>query len=144
MTHVYVSMKRDSDGYPPVDVEELDATALGGGRFRIDAIPVFAHGLAVGDVVRVAKAQGDDRYWVYELVESAGHWTVRLLPRNGEDPVAIVSEVARLGVTSHGTSYGLVVVDLPPSADRQRAFEALVAGYEAGRWQVQVGSGDPA
>lgn len=140
LTHIYVSMQPDADGYPPVSVEELDATALGGGRFRIEGIPIFARGLAVGDVVRVAKVDGDDRYWVYEMVESADHWTVRLLPAKHEEPDQVAAEMARLGVASHPTPYRLVVVDLPPSDNRDHVYRSIEEGLAGGRWQVQIGN----
>jgi hypothetical protein len=49
MSHVYVELQRDKDGYPPYEVEEIDAAPLGSGRFRIDGIPVFVYGLSKGD-----------------------------------------------------------------------------------------------
>lgn len=68
---MYISLPRDEDGYPPYEVEELRAEPLGGGRHRILGIPVFAYGLAVGDVVRVARVLGDRRLWVTEVAEPA-------------------------------------------------------------------------
>ncbi|MFC8519584.1 DUF4265 domain-containing protein [Streptomyces sp. NPDC057257] len=141
MTHVYVSLERDEDGYPPFDEEEIDATEMGGGRFRIEGVPVFVYGLAVGDVVKVARVHGDDRLWVTEVVEQAGHWTSRVVPK---DPAAlddVASLFQELGCRAHATPFGLVAVDVPASAPAGPVLALLDQGAAAGRWHFDLGVG---
>src|SRR5688500_15841993 len=108
MRHVHVSLERDEDGYPPFDVEEIDATELGRDRFRIEGIPVFVYGMARGDVVRVERAPGDDRLWVTEVVTSGDHWTSRVLPADETALQRVAQQFVALGCHAHATPFGMV------------------------------------
>lgn len=94
MGHGHVTLQRDEDGYPPYEVEEIDASPVGGGRYRIEGIPVFVHGLARGDIAKVARTVGDERTWVTEVLEPAvaqrlgGRVRRPLPPGRGLDPLA--------------------------------------------------------
>ncbi len=51
---VVVALEKDEDDYPPADYENLWATPVEEGLFRIDNIPFFAKSIALGDIVSVA------------------------------------------------------------------------------------------
>ena len=44
-------LEQDEDGYPPAAAETLWAVREGEGLFRLDNIPIFATGVALGDIV---------------------------------------------------------------------------------------------
>jgi hypothetical protein len=141
--HVYVSLQQDEDGYPPYEAEEIDATPLGSGRFRVDGIPVFTYGLARGDVVRVARVAGDDRLWISDVLEAGGHWTARVLPSDTKALDATAQRFQDLGCSAYATRFGMVAVDVGPDATTAVVLAALRDGRTRGEWDFDLGI-DPA
>jgi hypothetical protein len=137
--HVYVSLEQDDDGYPPYEAEEIDATSLGSGRFRVDGIPVFTYGLSKGDVVQVARVVGDDRLWVSQLAEPGGHWTARVLPADAQALETTAQEFQDLGCTAHATPFGLVAVDVTPEVTVSTVMATLQDGKSRGVWDFDLG-----
>ena len=140
MTHVYVELQKDEHGYPPYEIEEIDAAPLGSGRFRIDAIPVFVYGLAKGDVVKGVRVIGeDDRIWVSEVLEPGGHWTARILPVDAATLDETADRFTKIGCHAYSTRFGLVAVDVPPKTSAQLVMEVLEAGRSTGEWDFDLG-----
>jgi predicted RNA-binding protein with TRAM domain len=140
MSHVYVELQRDEDGYPPYEVEQIDAAALGSGRFRIDGIPVFVYGLAKGDVVQGVRVAGeDDRVWVSEVLETSGHWTARVLPADAAMLDKTADRFTRIGCQAHSTPFGLVAVDVPPKTSADAVLKVLEEGRRSGEWTFDLG-----
>lgn len=145
MAHVHVALERDENGYPPFDTEEIDASSLGGGRYRIDGIPVFVSGLAKGDIVKVIATRDDDRRWVTEVLEPSGHLTARVVPWDIDALRDVAARFRSLDCLAQATDYGVVAIDIPPSAPAGRVMEALKKGRVAGEWDFDMGvapSGD--
>ena len=142
MAHIYVSFTRDSDGFPPYEVEEIDATSVGAVRYRIDGIPVFAYGLSRGDVVTAVRVVGDDeRLWVEKVVEQSDHWTVRVLPKDESELSTVAQVFHEIGCTAQVTPFGLVALDLPADSSRDQVIEALKTGRSQGAWDFDIGAG---
>jgi hypothetical protein len=139
VTHVYVALERDKDGYPPFDTEEIDASSLGGARYRIEGIPVFVSGLAKGDIVKVVVTRGDGRRWVTEVLEPSGHLTARVMPWQADALGEVAARFKSLDCPAHATPYGLVAVDVPPSASTERVMRALEKGRATGEWDFDMG-----
>jgi hypothetical protein len=138
--HVYVPLIRDEDGYPPVDAEEIDATKVSSGQFRVESVPVFAYGLARGDVVRAARSGSDDRLWVTEVLISSPNWVARVIPRGDFDTATIVRRFQELGCRAHATRYGLVAIDVPPEAIASSVLDQLAEGQDiAQSWYYDLG-----
>jgi len=137
--HVYVSLERDKSGYPPFEVEELDASLEKGDRFRIESIPVFVYGLARFDVVKIVRVDGDARLWVERPLEASGHWTVRILPRDRLGLETVAGEFRAQGHHSYATPFGLVAVDVAPAADVSAVMRRLEKGRESGAWDFDIG-----
>jgi predicted RNA-binding protein with TRAM domain len=139
MSHVYVELPRDEHGYPPYEVEEIDAAPLGSGKFRIDGIPVFVYGLAKGDVVKGVRVIGEnDRIWVSEVLERSGHWTARVVPAAAAlDHTA--DRFTRIGCDAHATPFGLVAVDVPPRISADAVMNVLENGRRNGEWDFDLG-----
>lgn len=139
MTHVYVALQRDSDGYPPYDTEEIDAVHIGGDRYRLVAVPVFAYGLAVGDVVRVVRVVGDARLWVAEVLEESGHWTARIVPAKSTESDSVVRSFQEAGCLAHPTPFGLIAVDVPATVSQETVMHSLERGRDEGLWDFDLG-----
>lgn len=139
MTHVYVALERDSDRYPPYETEEIDAVKVSGDRYRLGAVPVFAYGLALGDVVRVVRVVGDSRLWVAEVVEESGHWTARIVPAKWTDPDWVARSFVEAGCLAHPTGFGLIAVDVPGDVDHSTVMEALERGRDEAKWDFDLG-----
>lgn len=139
MQHVYVALERDESGYPPFEAEEIDATEVGRGRFRIEGIPVFVVGMARGDVVRVKRRRGDDRLWVTAIVSNSGHWTSRVVPVDRTALDRVARQFVALGCDAHATPFGMVAVDVPASVPAAAVMQVLRQGQDAGAWHYDLG-----
>jgi hypothetical protein len=139
--HIYVKVGRDAEGYPPYDVEVLDATPVGPSTFRIDAIPLWVRGLSRHDVVRVVR-DPSNRWWIDALVSVGGHRTVRLIvaEEHAEDvsEAAVVSKFVAVGCLSYQTTHRVVPIDIPPNVDWLAVLEVLDAGEASGVWGYEI------
>ena len=120
---VRFALVRDEDGRapvdgwpPPVDSEGLWASAMGGGRYRIENTPWFAQNLATYDLVEAVEYEGIR--WVMRKAEWSGHLTVRVAHI---DPVA----------------YQIAALDIPPDADYRAIIGRLRAGRSDGIWDYE-------
>lgn len=130
-------------GWPPVDGENLWAVPIGGGLYRLDNVPFFAHGLAVDDIVRAA-ADTQGELLVTETVEASGNCTIRVLPLENSDRQVGRGEVLaifeRLGVTGEGIeAFNLVALNIPGTAELRPVRELLADGEANGWWEYQEG-----
>lgn len=110
---------------PPVDSEGIWASPLGDDNYRIENVPWFAQGTAIGDVVSAVEHQG--ARWVMNGMRRSGHLTVRVAH---PDPAAVLDAFADLGVRgeSAAPAYRIAALDIPPGAD----LRAIVARLRAG------------
>ena len=131
--HVYVALERDEDGYPPFDVEELDAVEGGEGEFRIDAAPTCAYGVATGDVVRAHSGPWDERLWLREVVRSSQSLVARVIPRGEFTAIDVVHQFESLGCIAREAPHSLVVVDVPPEVPPSLVLDALRRGQDRDR-----------
>lgn len=135
--HIHVQLKQDESGYPPFEVEELDAVELGAGLVRLLVPPTFAHGLAKHDVVQAV--EWEDKLWVNALHEPSGHSVVRVVGLLNGPTDEAEQLVRQLGCDAFLSHLGLLVVDVPPGMAVERVSEALEPGAAAGRWDYDVG-----
>lgn len=137
--HVYVSLERDEDGYPPVDAEELDAIEVGIEQFELVSAPAFAYGIAPGDVLRAVE-RPDGCLWAVEVVRSSENWLARVIPSAGRPAAPAAAEFASLGCETRETGFGLVTVVVPPAVPAVRILCRLYEGQDgSGEWHFDVG-----
>ena len=139
MAHVYVAIEPDEDGYPPYKTEEIDAVEVDPGRYRIEAVPVLARGLARGDLVKVVRVVGDARLWVADVVEESGHWTARVIPASVNDLASVAQSFTDIGCLAYSTPFGLVAVDVPSEVEQGRVMQTLTRGRDEGIWDFDMG-----
>ncbi|GAA0534837.1 hypothetical protein GCM10010172_14900 [Paractinoplanes ferrugineus] len=144
LVRVLFSLDVDEDGWPPVSAETMWARVLSPDRVEIDNVPFFVRGLSSGDEVRVVR--DDDGMLVgTEVIEWAGHCTVRVVPFPG-GPLAgnlqrVLDAFAPLGITGEGIEhFGLIALDIPPDADLQAVIGLLRYGFEEGWWDYEEGN----
>jgi hypothetical protein len=82
----YVKVRIDltpivEDGWPPSTAEWLWAQDLGDERYCRDNIPVYARGVAVGNIVQVRR--DEDILEFAAVVEPGGHSTFRVMLESG-------------------------------------------------------------
>lgn len=129
--------------------ERLWAFDLGDDLYRIDNVPWFVRDLAVGDVVRALAPTADSNPVFTELLERSDHVTIRLIcfrsgPLNGELARAL-RPFTELGVYGEGApQYGMVALDIEPTAPLPTIVTTLRRGVEDGSWEYEEGRVTPA
>lgn len=136
--HVILPVVRDENGYPPFDEEEVDATSLGQGLWRLESSPTFSYGVARGDIVRATSGEyGAHR--ATEVVSSAGNWCARVVPANGASVEDVQSVLRGFGWEVHTTEYQLIVVEFDADVDPVPSVLLLERGQIEGRWHFDLG-----
>ncbi|MGA4506848.1 DUF4265 domain-containing protein [Propionibacteriaceae bacterium G1746] len=138
MSHIWISLPQDEDGYPPFAEEQLHTTPVGENLHRLEATPAFAVGIAVDDVLRT-QTLADGTEWATEVVEQGDHWCSRIVGLNGYEHERIVEIMASMGGTAADTPYGLVTVDFDASVDVKHVLAELEAGRREGDWDFDLG-----
>jgi hypothetical protein len=122
--------------------EQLWARQLGPERFEICCIPFFAYGVALGDEVETAPANGK-RYAVTRVVQQSGRYVFRVW--FGDSADALIRDQVLGWLTSSGcllewSSDKLLAVDVPTqesagevAAYLQKQENHGLLSYETGR-----------
>jgi hypothetical protein len=130
---ILFELEQDEDGYPPASAETLWALEVGEGLFKVDNIPFFVLGIAVGDVVSAVPEEGVFRF--KEVVQPSDHSTIRVVVHNPDDVPAVRDLFMRMGCSterSHLSS--LIALDVPPAVSMEALKKVLNSGQEQGRW----------
>jgi hypothetical protein len=115
--HVKVLFQIDRDDGTR-EVESVWAVRQAEG-FRIDNIPFYAKGFALGDVVS-AEADSDGLIRCTGLVTASAHSTIRLWFGNAQDVQRIREELSAMRCQSELDLPRLVAVDVPPEVPYSR------------------------
>lgn len=132
------------DGWPPAASERVWAFHVGGDHYRIDNAPWFVPDLAVGDVVKAVAPDAESHPVFVELVERSQHITIRLVcfrsgPLEG-DLVRALQPFTALGVYGEGmTQYGMLALDIEPTAPLAAIASTLRRGVADGSWEYEEG-----
>lgn len=141
---ILFELKKDEDGYPPADVEQLWAEPLGNNLFKIDSVPFYVKGISCEDVVEASPdSEGELRF--RSLVKPSGHNTLRVIvfrespdPRPLADRVAdLRNQLAKIGCSTELSHVpGLVAVDAD-TASIDKALPVLQSGENANLWEYE-------
>ncbi|MGW4447202.1 DUF4265 domain-containing protein [Streptomyces sp. NPDC004682] len=123
------------DDWPPAAVESLWAVDLGDDTVRLGNVPWFVRGVACGDVV-VTEAGA--------VVRRSENCTIRLivLRGGGSGPArqSVINAFRGLGVDGEGIErFGMVALDVPPTADLARVQRLLNHGVAKEWWNMEEG-----
>ncbi|MFD0632466.1 DUF4265 domain-containing protein [Catenulispora yoronensis] len=143
MVKVVFKLHQDETGWPPAGSERLWAVSLGDDLARLDNVPFFVRGYAMGDVVRFATDRAGV-HWVQEAVRYSDNCTIRIMPGEGggRDEVrqAVLDAFAPYGVTGEGIArFGMVALNVPGAVDVASVKKLLEEGEEDGRWEFEEG-----
>lgn len=149
LVHVVFPLEVDEEGWPPVGSERLWAQRIGDVIYRVDNTPWFVRNLAAGDVVRAVPL--DDGSWptFVEKIQWSGNYTIRVIPFRGGPLEGSLQAVQDL-FTPHGADgegagqYGIVALNVPPTADVAAVHALLFQGQAEGWWDIEEGCVDDA
>jgi hypothetical protein len=138
---IWFHIEKDKDGYPTSKEWEglicacLNSTEL----FRVESVPLFVKGVAVGDIVSATETS--ENYYQYgRTVSKGGHSTYRLYIEDEAVGQVVQRELVRKGCAVEITAQGsLIAVDVPPDREAQ-VREHLFTGVREGRWELQEAS----
>ena len=130
LVKVLFRLERDPDGYPPVDVESVWAIRQPDGSYKIDNIPFYARGAAVGDVVTAKEIDGE--LFVEALAQPSGNSLIRAIVHDEAEVSKLCAELKALGCDVE--VYGrLVAVDVPAAVSYTPICQLLEAGMNTDR-----------
>jgi Domain of unknown function (DUF4265) len=143
MTKLWIPLSQEDD-WPPVGGENLWAAALGNSLYRLDSVPFFAQGMAVGDIVRATRDEKGE-IQIQEIVESSGNCTIRLIVYAhgpyGSDRKRVLDLFERFGADGEGMeAYNLVALNVPASASFSEVKSLLREGCDKAWWDCEEGS----
>ncbi len=131
-----IALEQDEDGYPPASTESIWAIPVGEGLFKIDNIPFFAPGIAVGDVVSAKHEQGALQY--EDVVHPSGHSTLRVVVYDASEVPLVRAFFEQMGCSTELSHLPrLIAIDVPPSVSLETLKPVLDAGREQDRWDYE-------
>lgn len=143
-TTLHIKLAQDGSGWPPYDSEEVAGEKVGEDEYRLLAPPLFAKGLAVGDVVHTHEYGDPPRPWIASFVRPSGHSTIRVITRLGFDEEATITRLAAAGLELKPTSLiGLYVADLPAELPYAHIRAELETVADAGQIDVEEAALSP-
>ena len=144
---VLFELKKDADGYPPVEVEQLWAEPVGGNLYKIDNVPFFVKGISCEDIVAAEPdSRGELRYT--SLIKPSSRNTLRVIVfRDSPDlrPIAdrvsdLRTQLAEVGCSTElSNMQGLIAVDLD-SGSISKVVSLLQSGERANLWEYEEGA----
>lgn len=118
-----------------MEVESVWAIPCGGG-FKLDNIPFYAKGAALGDVFSANTVDGC--LYSDELLETSGHSTVRLWLANKKDAQTVKAELKSMGCDSEiSDNPRLLAVDVPPDVEYKKIKKYFDFGKKNEKWDYQ-------
>ncbi len=100
----------------------------------IDNIPFFTREAAFGDIVSTTEEE-DGMLRFRAVVQRSGNSLIRVMYREGTDPVDLCKALMALGCTvEHAERYGLLSVNVPPETRLSVVQVFLARGAEEEKW----------
>ncbi|MFI0086492.1 DUF4265 domain-containing protein [Streptomyces bobili] len=142
--YVKVHFRLEIEGdWPPASVESLWAVDQGDGTVRLDNIPWFVRGIACGDVV-ATEPDEEGVHWAGEVVRRSENCTIRLIASrdsgSGAARQSVINAFRELGVDGESIEqFGMVALDVPPTADLAKVQRLLKRGVAKEWWDMEEG-----
>jgi hypothetical protein len=110
---------------------------------QLDNIPWFVRGIACGDIV-AAEPDEEGVRWAGGVVRRSENCTIRLIVfRDGGSGAvrqSVINAFQELGVDGEGIErFGMVALDVPPTADLAKVQRLLNHGVAEERWDMEEG-----
>ncbi len=137
---VWFRIEKDAEGYPKSqDWEELWASPVEGGGFRLDSTPFFVRDIAAGDVISAVETE-EGRYRFERVISRSGNSNFRIWLHDSmvQEREKIVQTLRDLGCHVEVTLERLIAIDVPAGREND-AWGFLQAGVSRDDWGLQVG-----
>jgi hypothetical protein len=131
---VVLEVERDDGAF---DLESVWAVPEAEG-YRLDNIPFYARGVALGDVVR-AVADPDGLLRCVNLIGKSGHSTVRLWVEDARNVAGIRQYLRDARCSSELELDRLIAVDIPPDVEYSMIRKYFEDGERAGLFEYEEG-----
>lgn len=76
---VLFTLENDGDGYPPIEYELLNVTAISSDTFRIENAPFFVREVSYNDVVRATQSDLKEQFEFVEVVEESTFTSISII-----------------------------------------------------------------
>ncbi len=131
------------DDWPPASVESLWAVDQGNGTARLDNIAWFVRDIASGDIV-TAEPDEEGVLWAGQVVRRSENCTIRLIVFRDDGSAtarqSVINAFHELGVRGEGIErFGMVALDVPPTADLAEVQRLLNHGVAKEWWDMEEG-----
>ncbi|MFI7548023.1 DUF4265 domain-containing protein [Actinoplanes sp. NPDC049599] len=134
------NLERDDEGWPPADSEYLWAVTLNSEVARVDSIPFFVPNVALDDLVSIRLGPEGSGIFL-ETLKWSGNSTMRVIPLIDDAEAGIEDVRERLsfvGVELEALKqFGIVAVNVRPSADVVQVKRVLDRGEKLGWWTYE-------
>lgn len=131
---VLFNVERDDGAH---EVESLWAISDGEG-YRLDNIPFYVRGFALGDIVSAAR-DSDGALQYTGLISASGHSTIRLWFSDSKDVQGIRDELRGMKCSSELDLSRLVAVDVPPDIPYEIIRDYLDKKERSGIFEYEEG-----
>lgn len=76
---IVIPLECNEDGYPPIQYELLNATAISANSFRIDNAPFFAPNVSYHDIVLGRESEVPEQFDFVELIEGSTFTSISII-----------------------------------------------------------------
>jgi len=138
MDKVFFRLAKDSDGYPPFEVESVWAKKVSEGLYQIDNIPWYTYDATVDDVVRTLNDEGNQYF--AEVHVPSGNSLLRVLVLQGFDPKPLRCALRDLGCHNELADMGqiaMLAVNVPRDVPLAKVRAILDAGLSEGTLEYE-------
>jgi len=113
---------------PDIGYENLWASQLSKGRYRIESIPFFIYGVSRGDIV-IASTDNEGRLKFHKVIERSTNRTLRArsdrLVKNSRRRKKIITDLEKLGSDVEELRSRLLAINVPSKVDLQQVVDYL-------------------
>jgi len=129
---IYFRVVRDTDGYPPVDVESVWATKRGvSEQYVLDNVPFFAKDATIGDVVEARKEDG--KKWFARIICRSPNSLIRIVFFDEGALERVNATLVGLGCsTEYLKSHNVLAVSVPKPATLEQVQDYLAQESSGG------------
>lgn len=133
---VAVILEKDEDGYPPISVELLNATAISDDVFRIENAPYFAKNISYHDVVQADRSSVDGQFDFSKVVEESTFTSISIIILDPAMDVALMDILRGLDCVVEYGEFGrlrVLAVAVPASTNYGELRQKLQRLEERGQ-----------
>lgn len=116
MKKIIFTLKKDSDGYPPIEFESVWGIRVHDNSYRIANTPYYIYGVSEGDLVAIENR--NEELHALHVCERGGNSTLRVFAENPSVKQQIIERINDLGgECSFLQKLSLFAVNIPKDAN---------------------------